>query len=539
MARRGLGTKLLGVTLGLLAFLTAGSLLTVRRQFGEQLRHQAVREIRAGSRVLGSIVERSGAQLLERGRVLAELPSLHAALTKDPGSLEPLLLEVKAVRAANLVWATDAQGKVLASTGEYPPVGETLAQEPLLAAALAGQETLGFDLFGGEWWLAMCLPVKEKESSRLLGSVSLVLLIGEAYLGRLSELISTEVGFVWGEHEIWSKGWPEGIRRQIRDHLAEGFSDSPRSISDFQEGRFLWLARPVTGGEPPIATGPIALLGIRLDESVIQRSSRAIGWIALLTMVVGAFLSTWAIRPLTRALEEAQAKLLQAEKLASIGQLAAGVAHELNNPLMVIMGNTQLAQRMLTRGGKSAQDTVVEIQELVRDLDRETQRCKTIVNNLLDFARVRPPTRLETNLHTLLDESLKLVEHQASLQSIQVVRQYQEDLPSILADPHQLKQVFVNVIVNAVQAMPLGGQLTLKTKSSPTRITLVIQDTGVGIPAEDLTKVFDPFFSGKEVGMGTGLGLSLSYSVIQAHRGTITLQSQVGRGTTTTIQLPR
>lgn len=538
MARRRLGTKLLGVTLGLLAFLTAGSLLTVRRQFGQQLRHQAVREIRAGSRVLGSIIERSGAQLLDRGRVFAELPSLQAALTKNPSRLEPLLLEVKAVRAANLLWATDAQGKVLASTGEYPALGENLSSQLLLSAALTGQETLGFDLFGGEWWLVLSLPVKEKESSRLLGTVNLALLIGEAYLSRLSELIGTEVGFVWGEHETWSQGWPEGIRSQIRGHLTEGLRDSPRSISDFQEGRFLWLARPVTGGEPPIATGPIALLGIRLDESVIRRSSRAIGWIAVLTMAAGAFLSTWAIRPLTRELEETQAHLLQAEKMASVGQLAAGVAHELNSPLTVIMGNTQLALRMLTRAKGPPAPQQAELVELLKALDQESHRSRTIVGNLLDYSRVRPPTRVLTDIHALLDDSLKLVEHQASLQSVRIARQYQEGLPPLRLDPGQIKQVFLNVILNAVQAMPQGGTLTLKTEATPTRAKIQIQDTGVGIPPEQLPKVFEPFFTTKEVGSGTGLGLFISYGIIQRHQGTIELTSQMGRGTTTTIQLP-
>lgn len=615
--RVGLGGKLLGITLGLLSLLTAGALLTVRHEFGQQLRRQAQREIRAGSHVLSSILERSGAQLLDRGRVLADLPSLQTALQKDPRQLEPLLIEVKAIRAANLLWATDPQGKVLACTGEYPPLGESLAPQPLVSAALNGQETLGFDLFGGQWWLMLSLPVRNTlppvkaakgksapAPNAVLGTVSLTLLIGEAYLNRLSELMGCQVGFIWGEHQIWSAGWPEEAHVAINPQTVRVLTGQPQELI-FPGGRYLWLARPVTGGTPPIAAGPIALLGIRLDESVIQRTTRSIGWIALLTMTIGTFLSFWAIRSVTRPLkalvadsqrigagdlthrsqiqgndeiadlahsfnemlgqlqasysqlselnrtleervkertrqlEEAQAQLLQAEKLASIGQLAAGVAHELNNPLMVIMGNTQMAIRMLNQSKKIPSEAVLEFKELLEALDKETQRSKMIVNNLLDFARIKPPALVETDIRTLLDESLKLVEHQASLQSVQVVKRYQKDLPLPKVDPGQIKQVFVNVIINAVQAMPLGGTLTLEAAATEQNLTVAVRDSGVGIPPEELERVFDPFFTTKPVGGGTGLGLSLSHTMIQRHKGTIRMESKVGQGTSVLITLPR
>jgi len=604
--RLGLRAKLVGVTLGLLAILTAGALLTVRHYFGQQLRRQAARELQAGANVLASIFERSGSQLLDRGRLLAELPSLREALSKQPQQLEPLLMEVKAVRAANLLWATDAQGIVLASTGEYPPLGENLAQHPSVAAALRGQESLRFDLFTGEWWLLLCLPVKRSGSPELLGTVTLALLVGEAYLARLAELMGCQVGFLWGEHRLWSDGWPDGVRSHVVSQAIMALTRPSQDFTDSHGGRrHLWLARPVTGGIPPIAAGPIALLQIQLDESVIQRTSRAIGWIALLTMGIGALCSAWAIRSITqpikvlvadsqrigagdlahrsqvlgedeiaelatsfnhmvgqlqasynelsllnqtlearveertRQLEQTQAQLLQAEKLASIGQLAAGVAHELNNPLMVILGNAQMGLRMLARGEQPMETMRGELSELLQALDQEAHRSKTIVSNLLDFSRTKPPAQVASDVQTLLDESLKLVHHQVSLQAIQVVKQYAADLPVITADPGQLKQVFVNVILNAVQAMPQGGTLTLRANASDTHLQIAIADTGVGIPSDQIPKVFDPFFTTKEVGVGTGLGLFVSYGLIQRHQGTIHLTSEVGHGTTVTIQLPR
>ncbi|MBI3312480.1 MAG: hypothetical protein HYZ88_03030 [Candidatus Omnitrophica bacterium] len=537
--RGSLRFKLLAVTLGLLALLTAGSLLIIRHYFGQQLRQEAIREVRVSARVLDSIVERSGAQLMDRGRILSDLPSLQSALAKDHRQLEPLLVEVKAVRAANLLWATDVQGAVLASTGEYPPVGENLLKNPLVRAALEGRPTLGFDLFGDAWWLVLSLPVRDPKTNQPMGSVSLSLLIGDAYLARLSELLGTKVGFLWGEHQLWSEGWPEGLRTQIASHLTQGFGKEPRESSLLQEGRMIWLARSVTGGEPPIAAGPIAVMGKRLDETVIQRSARAIAWIAIFTMGVGLFLMTWATRPIFMELERAQTQLLRAEKLASIGQLAAGVAHELNNPLMVIMGNTQMAGRLLAKKPPPSPATLVpELQELIQDLDKESHRCKLIVNNLLDFSRIKPPTRTDTVIDSLLDECLKLIGYQVSLQSIQVVKQYGKGLPAVRVDPDQFKQVFVNLIVNAVQAMPLGGTLTLETSSTPTHFRIRIQDTGVGIPEEEIQKVFDPFYTTKEPGLGTGLGLTLSHTIVQRHQGTLTITSQVGKGTQVTIDLP-
>ncbi|MBI3333516.1 MAG: HAMP domain-containing protein [Candidatus Omnitrophica bacterium] len=609
--RIGLGTKLLVVILGLLAVLTAGALLTVRQEFGQQLRRQAERELRAGSQVLISILGRSGAQLQDRARVLAELPSLRAALSKERGQLEPLLQEVKAIRAANLLWATDAEGNVVGCTGEYPPVGENLSKDPLILAALNGQQTLGFDLFGGQWWLVLSLPVLEGASpgegetakSRRLGTVTLALLVGEAYMSRLAELMGTRVGFIWGENRLWSPGWPEAVRTMIASDTVKGFGEQPQEAVH-PEGRYLWLARSVTGGHPPIAAGPIALLGSRLDESVIVRTSRVIGWIAFLTMGIGALLLTWAVRSITRPvkvlvadtqrigggdlshrtdvhgrdeiadlaasfnqmverleksykdlgnlnrtlqdrvrertrqLEDAQAQLLQAEKLASLGELAAGVAHELNNPLMVIMGNTQLGLRMLKDPQAPPPTLAADLKDLLKIVEDEAHRSKGIVSNLLDFSRVKPTVETPTDLHLLLDDSLKLVEHQVSMQSIHVEKQYGKGLPTVKVDPGQIKQVLINIILNAVQAMPDGGNLTLKTGSTDSFFNVKVEDTGIGIPEENLRKVFDPFFTTKEVGAGTGLGLSVSYGIIRRHRGHITLTSKVREGTQVTIQFP-
>jgi two-component system NtrC family sensor kinase len=234
----------------------------------------------------------------------------------------------------------------------------------------------------------------------------------------------------------------------------------------------------------------------------------------------------------TKELSEAQAHLLQTEKLASLGKLAAGVAHEINNPLGGILIYSHLLLEDLEKNSP--------YYENLEKIVKETTRCKDIVKGLLEFARPKEPEATSTNVNELLDKSLLLVESQSLFQNIQVKKQYAEDLPLIVADSSQLQQVFMNIILNAADAMSGNGRLTLRTHLDSSGKDLVIEftDTGPGIKEEDMKKIFDPFFTTKEVGHGTGLGLSISYSIIRKHQGTIDVQSTFGEGATFTIKLP-
>ena len=232
----------------------------------------------------------------------------------------------------------------------------------------------------------------------------------------------------------------------------------------------------------------------------------------------------------TQELRATQEQLLQSEKLASIGQLAAGVAHEINNPMGVILGFAQGILKTLPEDNP--------LKKPLTTMEKESLRCKRIVQNLLDFARHSEPTLQPTNINELIDASCDLVEHQNSLQNVQLVKGHNPALPSIMADPNQLQQVFINVMLNSYQAMPDGGTLHLTTRTVGSELQVVFADTGTGIPPENVQNVFDPFFTTKEVGEGTGLGLSVSYGIIKAHGGDIEVESQVGKGTTFVIKLP-
>ena len=233
-----------------------------------------------------------------------------------------------------------------------------------------------------------------------------------------------------------------------------------------------------------------------------------------------------------RQLKDAHAQLIQSEKLASLGRLAAGVAHEINNPLTGILMYASMMREKLE------QDHPLE--QNLRYIIEDTQRCQEIVKNLLAYSRQSNPTRQYFQLNEALGESLRLVRDQKLFLHVKVV----EDAPAapvlVNADKNQLCQVVINLIINAVDAMDGNGTLTLRTyEDRPNRKAILeVSDTGGGIPAENISKIFDPFFSTKEVGKGTGLGLSMAYGIMEENHGRIYVKDTGPEGTTFALELP-
>lgn len=239
----------------------------------------------------------------------------------------------------------------------------------------------------------------------------------------------------------------------------------------------------------------------------------------------------------TAALRDTQAQLVNAAKLASLGRLAASIAHEINNPLAGILTFSRLMLRELEEGDLPVEQRQLYLKNL-RLVERETQRCTTIVRNLLDFARQRALTLTESDVNTSIEEALSLVGHQIELKGVSLCKQM-EALPSIKADFGQLRQAFVNVTLNACDAMTAGGQLSIVTRPAAGGDGVVVEftDTGSGITPENLSHIFDPFFSTKE--KGTGLGLSVVYGIVERHGGSLEVDSRPEQGTTIRIRLPR
>jgi two-component system NtrC family sensor kinase len=278
-----------------------------------------------------------------------------------------------------------------------------------------------------------------------------------------------------------------------------------------------------------------------------------------------------ALAAQNRALREAQAALVQTEKLASLGQLAAGMAHEINNPIAYVANNLAVLRRDVPatlhvldkyRAGREqlrsvAPEIVTEAERLEADIDlpyiraslprlferslEGLKRVRDIVKNLRDFARLDEAEFKEADLNAALQATLEIASHEIKDKSIDL-RTHFAELPPVLCHPGKINQVFLNVLLNAIQASQPGGTIEVQTRPDDTAadggVVIEVRDSGCGIKPEHLSHIFDPFFTTKPVGQGTGLGLSVSYGIIRDHGGSIEVESEVGRGTLFRIRLP-
>ena len=236
-----------------------------------------------------------------------------------------------------------------------------------------------------------------------------------------------------------------------------------------------------------------------------------------------------------KRLRENQEQLIQAEKLTSMGQMAASIAHEVNNPLAGVLVYTQLLAKKINSDRFSKEGALESLAKMEAELTRSTR----LIRNLLDFARQSPPALRDVQVNDVLERALDLAAFSAEPKGIEIERHLSPSLPLVTADFDQLQQVSINLITNALQAMPEGGKLTLRTSADDNQIKIEVQDTGQGISKENMHKLFTPFFTTKEKGKGVGLGLAVSYGIIQRHKGQLEVQSKEGEGTTFTIYLPR
>ncbi len=296
--------------------------------------------------------------------------------------------------------------------------------------------------------------------------------------------------------------------------------------ADFETTRSQQVAKIVVNGvyRGEVAVGyvdeaPHTINGpfLKEEESLIEAVAREVGDFA-------------EKREAAEERSRMEAQLRHADRLATIGQLAAGVAHEINEPLGSSLGFAQLA----LKGGNVTESTANDLNKIIASC----LQAREIINQLKLFARQAPIQKSWTSVSELVGKALALVEGRCASEGIQLARRSEGDLRDVSADPVQLEQVFVNLVVNAMQAMPGGGTLTVTTRCDGTSVIIEVQDTGVGMTDEVMSQVFDPFFTTKDVGEGTGLGLSVAHGIITAHGGTIDVESAAGSGAKFTVRLP-
>jgi signal transduction histidine kinase len=241
-----------------------------------------------------------------------------------------------------------------------------------------------------------------------------------------------------------------------------------------------------------------------------------------------------AFNRMIHELEERQEQLVQARKISAIGTFTSGIAHELNNPVNNIVLTAEALKEDYDELDRE------EALGMIQDIMVQSDRASEIIKNLLDFSRSERPEMLSVSIRAVISDTLRLVRNQLLLSGVDEVIEIPEGLPTVCGDYKTLQQVFLNLFINAVQAMPKGGKITIIANLSDegNYVKIEVADTGAGIADEDLPHIFDPFFTTKEVGKGTGLGLSVTYGILQKHGGQIDVHSQEGIGTTITVLLP-
>jgi len=235
---------------------------------------------------------------------------------------------------------------------------------------------------------------------------------------------------------------------------------------------------------------------------------------------------------------KAHRAVARAEKLAAVGRLAAGVVHEINNPLATIAACAESLEKRIEEGAFANSPEEADLREYLGLIRDEAFRCKNITNGLLDFSRLRAGQRVPVDVAEIIKAAARLVTHQQRGNNIQIDVEAAAGLPRVSGDVSQLQQAVVALATNAIDAMPEGGTLTLRASCSGPRVLVQVIDTGIGIPPENMTRIFDPFFTTKDVGRGTGLGLAVCYGILSDHGGRLDVRSTVGTGTTFTITLP-
>ncbi len=581
--------KVLLPVLGFLVLLPAATVWIVDRHMMSEMEEEAGRAVATAESVFVKSLENRNRGFLARYEsAVAEARFRVPVEIGDRKTLEGVLgyLLQDAPAGHEALLLLDEKGEGLASRrrSSGPDIEHfTKASIRLWQAALRGDPAMGGVSFDGRAYGTIAVPVRAPNGS-LVGTLVVAVRIAETTAMEL-RLARTDVFLATGNTVVVSTMPGAAVPPALVQHGVRA-----GAMERVEIGGEHFMAR--TGRLDPADTEPGALNYIILSsyEQRLQ-ALRHTRWTLIMLSIAGvaasALVAGWLVRRATRPLRElsesaeavgrgdfsrrlvrysndecgdladafnrmtvslqtsraeleramqqvrtTQEQLIQSEKLSAVGQFVAGVAHELNNPLTAVVGFSELLQGMSTDAkAQSHLDRVM----------KSAQRCHKIVHNLLSFARQHPPERKLVSIHTLVEEVLEIMAYDLRTSNVTIGREFAAGMATILADAHQLQQVFVNILSNARQAIePVQreGKITLRTRQSEGRVTIEFQDNGPGIRPEHLARIFDPFFTTKPVGKGTGLGLSLCYGIVQEHGGKITAHSEIGQGATFAIELP-
>jgi len=508
----------------------------------------------------------------------------NALANRDRESLVALLTEVRNSARVDILTITDKDGHVVARSRNSQASGDSQADDEIVRRALSEREVVagtaivpreellkeGEDLAEQAHIVIIATPQakpkreNEQTASMMLKAAAPIFddngkLLGVLYAG---QLLNRNYSIVDKVKDILYKGekyngkdigtatiFQEDLRISTNVLKADGSRAIGTRVSEAVYDQVLlkgesWIARAfvvndwyISAYEPikDITGRIIGILYVGLLEQKFTDMERetTLGFLGVtLAGMLLALAVSYALADSIKLRAYTERQLLRSERLASLGRLAAGVAHEINNPLTGVLTFGHLLLRKC--GADSPQ------REGLETIVNETARCKRIVRELLDFARQTEPQKVRADVNDVLQESLRLTENQALVHNVKIVRELNRYLPEIMLDKAQIQQVFVNIVVNAIDAMPDGGILTVSSDLTPDRKSVETRfaDTGCGIAAENIGRVLDPFFTTKDISKGTGLGLAVSYGIVARHNGSIEVQSQLGEGSTFSVRLP-
>jgi len=591
-------TKVLLPVILILILLVGIMIGTLNQRITNQLQTEAAHELATANSVFQNSQIIRAKNLLLLYRNVPNDPRFKAVSQKgDADTLRFLLAELIDELGGDIALSVNAEGQRLAEASKDSRLKLSDFESHSAAsikAALEGQPNVDTIQVGQRLFDVVSIPVSV--GNNIVGALTFGTEIGQPVAQEFKQLTRSEIAFLVSKRVAISTL----DQQDLDDKLAGRFNQAPKSSSRAVPPRkdrvqpitignehFLGLSGHFPSLNAEDQFGYLLLSSYEQPLRVLHATQRLLGGLSLLGILLSTGIVWVLIRKATQPLRElrdsaeavgrgdfshrvavrsrdecgelasafnqmtenvktsredlekaverlktTQAQLIQSEKLSAIGEFVAGVTHELNNPLTSVIGFAELLQ----------QSQVSEKQRRFLDLIMNSaQRCHKIVQSLLSFARQHKPERKPVKLHELMVAAVDILQYQMRTSNIQVVTEFDPCLPKVMADPHQIQQVFLNIINNARQAIEgyrPKGLVRIRTETGDGRVRVLFKDDGPGISPENLAKIFNPFFTTKEVGKGTGLGLSLTFGIIQEHGGTVRAESTLGEGATFIIDLP-